>query len=191
MVLVLVLAVAGCTGTPETSTAVTGTADPSSPSANTAAAAGTEASPSRTEPAPTSTAVPVRKVPQPSGTWRRTRVPSFARSDRVRIWDLSTWSRDGAWAVGSVTPKSWVDIDNPAPQSPQRPLALRWDGRRWREFTVPSSVSLLTSVTAAGAGQAWAVGWSDSSRGPVGHLLHWSGGVWKETPPTGTAKAGG
>lgn len=185
ILLVLVLAVAGCTSTGETSTG-----KPNSPAADIVATAGIDGISPRTEPASTRRAVPGRKVPEPSGNWRRTPVPAFARSDRVRVWGLSAWSWNGAWAVGSVSPKSSVDIDVPSPHSAQRPLALRWDGRRWREFPVPASVSLLTSVAAAGSGEAWAVGWSESPSGQVGHLLHWSGGVWREAPPTATATAG-
>jgi hypothetical protein len=69
------------------------------------------------------------------------------------------------------------------------PLIERWNGRAWKLFPSPSapgSQGDLEGVTATGASDAWAVGFSagKSPEDPATSTLteHWNGRVWKRVP---------
>jgi hypothetical protein len=49
-----------------------------------------------------------------------------------------------------------------------------WNGRAWKLADSPITDGLLLSVTATSAGNAWAVGGSDSQ----GLFEHWNGARW-------------
>jgi hypothetical protein len=67
-----------------------------------------------------------------------------------------------AWAVGTAQ-KGQAQV----------PIAAHWDGRKWRETTVPAGLTNgLEAVSADSSTDAWAV----SLLG--GYALHWTGGRW-------------
>ena len=79
-----------------------------------------------------------------------------------------------AWAVG------WV----PSPGE-ENALIVHWNGRAWSKVTSPSlggDISgALNAVSADSAADAWAVGYSCTSRcGVIDHILilHWNGAAW-------------
>jgi hypothetical protein len=98
----------------------------------------------------------------------------------------------GAWAVGSQTDSL----------SRERPLIMRFDGRRWSEVPAPQDAELaaahpgydweaadvrLTGVYARTASDVWAVGeirdpWGDIA---TGFVLRWDGVAWREIPSPG------
>lgn len=87
------------------------------------------------------------------------------------------------WAVGTDLVDGFQDV---------RPLALRWDGKRWRATKQPmSSNSSLESVAVAGANDVWAVGEDrDDPSLPKPLVMHWNGSAWQLVPgpavPTGS-----
>lgn len=93
---------------------------------------------------------------------------------------LSVASPTSIWAVGFQG-----DTDGQT----QHPLIEHWDGRAWSVVQAPSGegASELASVSADGPGDAWAVGYQDSSNGYTGAPLveHWNGSTWAAvTPPS-------
>jgi len=87
------------------------------------------------------------------------------------------------WAVGSDLVDDFQD---------QRPLALRWDGARWKPTAQPMRTnSTLESVAVAGADDVWAVGEDRADPETTKPLvMHWNGSAWKVVPgpavPTGS-----
>src|SRR5215468_7349752 len=84
-------------------------------------------------------------------------------------------SASDAWAVGLSR----------APGGPARTLILHWDGRRWAIIPSPnvgSTDNSLVSVTAAGAADAWAVGYRGAGGAYRSLLEHWNGDRWTVVP---------
>jgi len=82
------------------------------------------------------------------------------------------------WAVGSTAPAS-------SNGSPVRPLALRWDGHRWKESPAGGLEGTFDGVTAITPGDTWAVGWRVAA-GPGYHTRplaeHFGNDGWKVVP---------
>jgi hypothetical protein len=93
---------------------------------------------------------------------------------------------DDAWAVGSFEEKGLRHV---LPTT-NRPLALHWDGIRWRTFPLPDvGQGDLNGVAAVDRDDVWAVGQTVVNSGgdykvsPL--LLHWDGSTWSRvTAPT-------
>jgi len=83
----------------------------------------------------------------------------------VSLSSVTAVSPDDVWAVGFVFSK---------------PLILRWDGSKWSQAAVPSSIEFgsLDSVTAVGPQDVWAVGITKND--PL--ILHWDGRAWTVSP---------
>jgi len=79
-------------------------------------------------------------------------------------------SATNAWAVG----------DDSGTCSCNQALILHWDGKTWKvAFNgLPGTESLLTSVNASSASDAWAGGWSEAT-GNYTLTMHWNGTSWK------------
>ncbi|MEV0797888.1 hypothetical protein AB0I34_09370 [Kribbella sp. NPDC050281] len=93
-------------------------------------------------------------------------------------------SRAGeTWAVGGDQIDGFQD---------QRPLALRWDGKRWKATAQPVRTNAtLQSVAVAGAENVWAVGEDRADPAtPKPLVMHWNGARWRVVPgpsvPTGS-----
>ena len=85
--------------------------------------------------------------------WTAETLPTLREPSILRA--VTAVSRDDAWAIGSQG---------------NRPLALRFNGTRWRRVPVPGSGQLVAIAPALGDG-AWAVGAS---------ILRWDGKAWTE-----------
>jgi hypothetical protein len=77
-----------------------------------------------------------------------------------------------AWAVGSSR----------RPGGAARPLALHWDGERWRVVATPSAGpgdQFLNAVAAVSPSDAWAAGlWRGSDEAARTLVMHWDGRLW-------------
>lgn len=98
--------------------------------------------------------------------------PGVATGTSGSLYAVSASSPYDAWAVGSFVGVS----------ARERTLTLHWDGRGWSKIASPNvtaSDNELTAVSAVSANDAWAVGWGNSSTGPLqGVILHWNGAGW-------------
>jgi hypothetical protein len=87
-----------------------------------------------------------------------------------------------AWAVG----EEYGPSGQPAPP----PVAYHWDGSAWSLTTTPAltAAASLVAVSASGATDAWAVGWT----GGYTHVAlseHWNGSAWSRvTGPASSTK---
>jgi hypothetical protein len=89
------------------------------------------------------------------GTW--TRLPADPQLDNVQLSSISMRSSDDGWAVGNAIGGSIA------------PVVLRYSGGQWRRLATAFPGGSLVSISAAGPGEAWAVGYG----GPVsGIALH-------------------
>jgi hypothetical protein len=89
------------------------------------------------------------------GTWIR--LPADSQFDNVQLFDVSMRSPDDGWAIGNAIGGSVL------------PVVLRYSGGKWRRLATAFPGASLLSVSAAGHGEAWAVGYG----GPVsGITLH-------------------
>ncbi|MFJ4437906.1 hypothetical protein [Streptomyces sp. NPDC088923] len=116
--------------------------------------------------------------------WHEVALP--AEPARRSAYPLALAPGRGAevWAVG-VTARDRVV----AP----RPLAYRWDGKRWASQppAEPEGEGLLSGLAADGAGGLWAVGVSYGAKGEGRPLAeHWDGSAWRSVPAPHTAGRG-
>ena len=119
--------------------------------------------------APTAAATPA--------AWQAVSVPSSVTSPAT-LADVSAASASSAWAVGA---------DAETALKTGTPLILHWNGSKWAKVALSGVPGLgyLTSVAAASASDAWAVG-TDKSGAVV---LHWNGSRWSKVafPDSSTA----
>lgn len=95
--------------------------------------------------------------------WRRVASPAVG-SARALLAGVTAISPRNAWAVGGAGNKSLIE---------------HWNGSRWRRVLSPSPQrqSFLTGVSAASAGDVWAVGGLSKTL-----ILHWNGTRWGRVP---------
>jgi carboxypeptidase family protein len=114
--------------------------------------------------------------------WSRVNAP--APPTGTRLEDVVAIAADDAWAVGYT---------NPAGRS--KPVALHWDGTRWRSTTVPrpgDKSTRLLAVDALGPDDVWAVGeYAVSSASPSTVIVHWNGRTWRPADLSGCNPYGG
>jgi hypothetical protein len=108
-----------------------------------------------------------------TGGWRRMDLPGLVQSaggghEEGGLSDVAVASPNDVWAVGFRLLRGEDRV----------PLALYWDGGRWRSFQppAPSSASLV-AVAASGPRDVWAVG---EAAEPF--VVHWSGAGWSQVP---------
>jgi hypothetical protein len=88
----------------------------------------------------------------------------------------------GAWAVGATEDPTFALFDQPIIDS--------WNGSSWTPSTVPGVPGLgtLTSVSASGASDAWAVGYyTQDLAEDVPVALHWNGSAWSSSSSVASA----
>jgi hypothetical protein len=92
---------------------------------------------------------------------------------------VAATAASNAWAVGSSIASN---------VSGYKTLILHWDGKTWKQVPSPSPggsggghASILQSVTAASAGNAWAAGWT-ADNGSKNMILRWNGKTWTQVP---------
>jgi hypothetical protein len=114
--------------------------------------------------------------------WNGKRWNRVASPDLVGFYSAFgavTALRDGrAWAAGSICvhpPHHTPEEPNHGDwDCPSRPVASRWDGRRWWTTPMPRGLGRLFGVDAASPNTVWAVGYHLGSHdGPL--ILHWEG----------------
>lgn len=115
--------------------------------------------------APAASAATARPDRAPQA-WKAVEVPSSVKSPAT-LDDVSAAGVGDAWAVGAQAETTFEK---------GTPLLLHWSGIVWSAVALPGvpAPGDLTSVSAASAKDAWAVG-SDKS-GAV--ALHWNGTTW-------------
>lgn len=111
--------------------------------------------------------------------WTRVAGASVPGFGYVSMLGVAIHSATDVWAVGEAQPVGSQNV---------RPVIEHWNGRGWRLVanpTVPTE-SVLSGVTVAPDGEAWAAG-TTYSKGGRGLVLHWSKHTWTTaaTPVTG------
>ena len=110
--------------------------------------------------------------------WTKVRVPSPGYGDsEFQAVTVIPGTRQ-LWAVGThyASVGGW-------PSRPS-PVAMRWNGRRWREASMPElqRAAMLRDVTAVDRRMVWAVGtamWPWQTEGGASLLMRFSGGRWR------------
>jgi len=111
------------------------------------------------------------------GAW--TRVPSPSPGSGVNdLSGVDAVSATDAWAVGQFSAVTAA-----------RPLILRWNGMKWRQVAAnaPRS-SVLASVTAISARNAWAAGAANGDKATL--IEHWNGRKWARVASPNPGGAG-
>ncbi len=102
--------------------------------------------------------------------WQVAATPRFSGLTNI-LYGVAATSATNAWAVGY--------LDNSSSNS--QSLILHWDGTTWKQVPSPdpsAQYTVLYSVAAISATNAWAVGTADFS--PL--ILHWNGTKWQQVP---------
>ncbi len=116
-------------------------------------------------------------------------VPSPTPKGGGALFGVAATSASNVWAVGCAGNcfQGFGGI---------KTLILHWNGTTWKQVPSPSPAagSDLSSVAAASASNAWAVGCTAfcflSSAAPDTVILHWNGTAWKQQPSPALAKVG-
>lgn len=121
-------------------------------------------------------------VPPLSGGWEKEISPNVGGSPPVtnQLLAVAALSAADAWAVG------WAQ-DPGGPPYVKRTLTERYDGNAWTIVPSPNhpqdTLSVLQAVSAASAGDVWAVGVSHDGTLPSRTLIqHWDGTRWSIVP---------
>ncbi|WP_157520712.1 hypothetical protein [Herbidospora daliensis] len=123
---------------------------------------------------------------------RHTWIVGWRTPEQPVVWH----GRDGEYEVALTLPRGTLNrIMQIAPDdvwavggADGKPLLLHWDGRSWRQPTIPQAIGHLHSVTAFGPDDVWFAGTEPIQSGtdrPGGvFVLHWDGRTWtRERPP--------
>jgi len=100
------------------------------------------------------------------------------KNQSIQLSDVAADAADDAWSIGSARMVN---------QATFRPVIEHWDGRAWRQVTLPGSVlktlgtsSVRATIGASAPSNVWAFGTG-------GYWLHWNGKLWTPgrlaTPP--------
>ena len=119
--------------------------------------------------------------------WKQ--VPSPTPKTGGALFGVTATSATNAWAVGCAGNcfQGFGGI---------KTLILHWNGVAWKQVPSPSpgNGSALSSVTAASANSAWAVGCTAfcflHSVAPQTVILHWNGTAWTQVPSPAQARIG-
>ncbi len=106
-------------------------------------------------------------------SWKR--VPSPASATTGALNGVAAVSTGQAWAVG-CTGHCF------GPGATTGTMILAWSGTSWSQVPSPSPAgnSVLTSVAATSAGNAWAAGYTRTSGNTL--IERWNGVTWTQTP---------
>jgi hypothetical protein len=114
------------------------------------------------------------------GSWTRIPVPAYG-DDGAKLFGVSAISDTDVWATGYTESLHGRIYD--------RPLAIRWNGSRWRRFAVPlppdgGGGAELRRAFALANDDVWAVGWYHTNRSGLQKTLieHWDGAAWSVVP---------
>jgi hypothetical protein len=112
--------------------------------------------------------------PASAATWSPVPSPNLTQFHNV-LWGVDALSPSSAWAVGRADTGT-LPIN--------RPVVERWNGTSWTvsPSPLPAGGGELRDVDATSAGQAWAVGFSNSSNGFNTLTERWNGSSWRIVP---------
>jgi hypothetical protein len=112
--------------------------------------------------------------PASAATWAAVASPNLTQFDNV-LWGVDALSPTSAWAVGRADTGT-LPI--------RRPVIERWNGAAWSisPSPLPSGGGELRDVDATSAGNAWAVGFTNSSNGNLTLTERWNGQAWSVVP---------
>lgn len=111
------------------------------------------------------------------------------------ISSLSLGVGDAVWAVGS-----YLAVNSAGTAYDTKTLILRWNGSAWAQVPSPdpsATFNVLTGVSAAPGGGAWAVGQYNTSNSAAGRItpdrtltLEWAHGQWRTVASPDPGNAG-
>jgi len=91
-----------------------------------------------------------------------------------RLEGVAAIGRNDAWVVGHQTNDG---------TSARRPLAERWNGKRWTVVAAPPMAAQFTDVATSAHHAAWGVGYFEEDPRGEGLIEHWTGSEWIVSPP--------
>jgi hypothetical protein len=98
-----------------------------------------------------------------------TQVPVPPTGQNGVLLSVSARTDSDAWAVGNLAPSGLFD---------------HWNGSAWQQVPGPSfrtgTIVSLNGVSASGAGDAWAVGFTSFNKHPSPLTAHWNGSSWSQ-----------
>jgi hypothetical protein len=112
--------------------------------------------------------------PAAAATWRVVPSPNLTQFDNV-LWGTDAVSSGSAWAVGRADTGTLPT---------RRPVIERWNGTSWSisASPLPPGGGELRDVDASSAGNAWAVGFTDTANGTGTLIERWNGTGWSIAP---------
>jgi hypothetical protein len=115
-----------------------------------------------------------------NGSWIQERVHTVGPS---RLDGVALISSHSAWAIGTAQPLTGY----------LRPIAVHWNGLAWQQVTLPTisrTFTTLSSISATGDRNVWAVGNSQTRTQVRAIAEHWDGRTWRlEVIPGVTGRA--
>ncbi|HZH04960.1 MAG TPA: hypothetical protein VEY30_14340 [Myxococcaceae bacterium] len=103
-----------------------------------------------------------------SGRWISVPVPTIPNT-HVELYDVKVLSSNAVWAVG------WSSALGSAER---KPLAMYWDGARWKITPTPGVNAQLNAVTLSSVDGVIAVGYRLNETGVAPYALKWTGSGW-------------
>jgi hypothetical protein len=100
-------------------------------------------------------------APAPRPAWQMATSVHYGPADNASGYSaVIAPAKDDAWAFGGTNPGGTSS-----------PAAERWDGKRWRAWSLPAGLSgFIVAAAASSPGDVWAVGGE--------YALHWNGSRW-------------
>nr|SBO95632.1 hypothetical protein BN4615_P5148 [Nonomuraea gerenzanensis] len=107
------------------------------------------------------------------GTYTEMALPDVPGGHLEQVWAIAP---DDVWAVGGIGGEQAPSFGcRSGAAGPQESLVMHWDGSSWQRVALPQGDGVLTSVTAFGPGDVWAVG---LGAGDTTVALHFDGRTW-------------
>lgn len=110
-------------------------------------------------------------------SWQIVPGPVAPQSEFNSLVSVTALTNDDAWAVG---------FSMNTTRTTGQPLIEHWNGTSWQIVADPTTIKSgsLSSITASGPNDIWAVGSTYSTRGTGSEplILHWNGSNWQVIP---------
>ena len=117
-------------------------------------------------------------------SWNRSAVPEM-KGRHIGLWDLHVQDEVDVWTVGGK---------GPDPFSPDKTIALHWDGTGWKRVKTPNPAdegNSFNGIDGTSVDSVWAVGSSGPDKTSRSLAVHWDGTRWATVPTPDSSRTNG